>query len=266
MPVDEPTRAGSALDAPRGLGLISPRMNSRPRLSLLPLLPAVLALATVALAAADPPPAQVPSAKPGINAEYLKPDLNVAQWVERFEREGREIYTLREKILSATSVRPGLRVADIGAGSGLFTLPLAERVGPGGTVYAVDIVKGFLDHIAQRARARGLTNVQTVLCTERSAELPPRSVDLVFICDTYHHFEYPAETMASVRRALRPGGELVLIDFKRLEGQSSEWILEHVRAGQEVFTAGIEAAGFSKVSEESFLQDNYFVRFKRRSD
>ena len=85
--------------------------------------------------AASPLPEQ--SVKPGINAEYLKPDLDVAQWVERFEREGREIYDHREAIVAAARVKPGMVVADIGAGTGLFTPYLSRAVSPRGKVYAL---------------------------------------------------------------------------------------------------------------------------------
>ena len=207
-------------------------------------------------------PAQEASVKPGVNAEFLKPDLNLTQWVERFEGEGREIYTRRASILAAAKIRPGATVADIGAGTGLFTPLLAEAVGPKGMVYAVDIAKDFLTHIEQRAAAAGIRNVRTVLCNERSVLLPPNSIDLAFICDTYHHFEYPQSTLASVHRALRAGGELAVVDFKRVPGQSSEWVMSHVRAGQEVFTAEIEAAGFKRIEQVDVLKDNYILRFR----
>ncbi|MHB9009385.1 MAG: class I SAM-dependent methyltransferase, partial [Limisphaerales bacterium] len=176
---------------------------------------------------------------------------------------GREIYDQRDRIVDATGVKPGLVVADIGAGSGLFTLEFAGRVGTRGTVYAVDVVKDFLTRIAVRAEAAGWRNVRTILASERSVELPPNSIDLAFICDTYHHFEYPAGTMASLHRALRRGGEVVVIDFRRIPGQSSDWILGHVRAGQETFEAEIVAAGFEKIEEQAFLRDNYFLRFRK---
>jgi predicted methyltransferase len=206
-----------------------------------------------------------PSVKPGINAEYLKPSLNVTQWVERFEKEGREIYDQRERIVQAIKLRRGATIADIGAGTGLFTPLFVEAVGPRGKVYAVDIVKDFLTHIEQRAVAAGVRNVETVLCTERSVELPPDSIDAAFICDTYHHFEYPQSTMASLHRALRRAGELVVIDFVRVPGKSSDFILKHTRAGQEVFTAEIEAAGFQKLEEIPLLKQNYMLRFRKVS-
>jgi SAM-dependent methyltransferase len=129
----------------------------------------------------------------------------------------------------------------------------------------VDIVPGFLAHIAASASSRQFDNVRTVLATDRSSSLPARSVDLVFICDTYHHFEYPAETLASLHAALRPRGRLVLVEFHREEGRSSDWILRHVRAGQAVFEAEIARAGFRKVREAAFLRDNYFVVFEKET-
>lgn len=203
------------------------------------------------------------SVKPGINVEYLKPDLNVSNWVERFEREGREIYDHRHKIVAAAKIRSGSVVADIGSGTGLFTPMLSAAAGAKGKVYAVDIVPGFLKLIEERSVKMGLRNVQTVLCTERSVELPPNSIDSAFICDVYHHFEFPAQSLASLHRALRRNGEVFLIDFKRIPGVSSDWILNHVRAGQEVVTAEFEAAGFRKVEEIDLLRDNYVLRFQK---
>jgi predicted methyltransferase len=92
--------------------------------------------------------------------------------------------------------------------------------------------------------------------------LPEQSVDFAFICDTYHHFEFPLKTMASIHKALKPGGLVVVIDFHRIEGKSREWVLGHVRAGQEVFTKEIEQSGFRTAGEEKgLLQENYFARF-----
>jgi ubiquinone/menaquinone biosynthesis C-methylase UbiE len=213
--------------------------------------------------AASAPVVTENSVKPGINAEFLKPSLNLTQWVERFEGEGREIYTHREAIVAAAKVRAGTTAADIGAGTGLFTPLLAQAVGLKGKVFAVDIAKDFLAHIDQRVAAAGISNVQTVLCNERSVGLPPNSIDLAFICDTYHHFEYPQSTMTSLHRALRPEGEVVVVDFRRIPGQSSEWVMSHVRAGEEIFTAEIEAIGFKKVEQVNALKDNYIIRFRK---
>jgi len=203
------------------------------------------------------------SVRPGINTEYRKPDLDVTQWVERFEREGREIFDHRQAIVDALNLRSGMVVADVGAGTGLFTLLFGKSVGNRGRVFAVDIVRDFLKYVETEAGKAGLQNIRTVLCTESSVELASESIDLAFICDAYHHFEYPRQTMQSLHGALRPGGQLIVIEFKRIEGESSDWILQHVRAGQEVFTREIEAIGFRKETELDLLKDNYFLRFTK---
>ncbi len=223
---------------------------------------AVLVLALAACRSAEPPPS--PSVNPGINEPYLAETVDVGDWVQRFEREGRTVFDNRDEIVAAAHVPPGAVVADVGAGTGLFVPMLARAVGPRGEVLAVDIVPEFLAHIDERATAAGLTNVSTVLCTERSVELARESVDLAFLCDVYHHFEYPADTLASLHRALQPGGTLAVIEFDRVEGASSDWILEHVRAGKDVFTAEIEAAGFELLEEVDLgMEDTYYLRFRK---
>jgi ubiquinone/menaquinone biosynthesis C-methylase UbiE len=218
----------------------------------------IFALATLGLA-------QDASVKPGINEKFLDPKLNVEEWTQKFETESREIFHERDRIVDAIGLQPGMVMADIGAGTGLFTLHFARAVGEEGKVYAVEIARNFIEHIRGRAARAGASNVETVLCTEKSVELPEASLDLAFICDVYHHFEYPQATLATLHRALKPGGTLVLIDFKRIPGESSEFVMNHVRAGQEVFEAEIIAAGFEKTGEvEGILEENYFVKFRRR--
>ncbi len=95
-------------------------------------------------------------------------------------------------------------------------------------------------------------------------ELPDDSIDLAFVCDVYHHFEYPSSMLASLRGVLRSGGALVVIDFERIPGRTREWILDHVRAGKEVFTEEIEDAGFvlEKELQVDGLLENYMLRFR----
>lgn len=227
-----------------------------------------VALALVALAAckSSPPPVPPQSVKPGINKDFLDPALDPQKFVERFETESREIFTERAAIVSMVGLQPGQSMADIGAGTGLFTLPFAEAVGPKGRVYAVDIAPAFVERIEQLAAERGVRNVEGVVCAEDDARLPKDSIDVAFVCDTYHHFEYPAQTLASIHRALRKGGELVVVEFHRIEGVSREWCMSHVRAGQEVFVSEILAAGFEQLAQDQLpgLKENYVVRFRKR--
>ena len=157
-----------------------------------------------------------------------------------------------------------MSVADIGSGTGLFSRMFAKDVGPKGIVYAVDISEKFVKHVEQSAEKGGLKNLVGVVCSQDSVKLPPNSIDLGFICDTYHHFEFPNKTMRSVHRALKPGGQVVLIDFHRIKGKGSEWFMNHVRAGQEVFVKEILEAGFRQVEEKKgLLDESYFVRFEK---
>lgn len=210
--------------------------------------------------------------KPGINDEF-KGEVVVEKWVERFERESREIYKHRDRIANLLGLRAGLSVADIGAGTGFFTLMFADRVSRGGKVYAVDIAQGFLDHIARQAEERGFTQVRTVKNPEDSVGLPPRSINLAFICDTYHHFEHPREMMRSIHEALAPGGEVFVVDFYRDEDQIAhlppdrqEWLRDHVRCGKAEMIREVMEAGFEPAEEQPetpWLTENYVVRFRR---
>lgn len=200
-------------------------------------------------------------APPEINTPFLDPDIPV--WVSRFEQEGREVYARRHEIVAATGVAPGMVVADIGAGTGLFTGLFAERVGPTGLVIAVDVSRPFIDHILRKSREQGLAQVAGVVNRQTDTGLAPASIDLAFVCDTYHHFEAPRAMLASIHRALKPGGTLVIVDFERIPGRSSHWVLDHVRAGRETVIAEVEAAGFRLVEAPSLMRENYLLRFVR---
>ncbi len=188
----------------------------------------------------------------------------VASFVKKFEAESREIFTQRLAIADAVGLRPGERIADIGAGTGLFEPFFSLAVGPAGKVTAIDIAPLFLAHIRQRALTESLPNVTTLLCDQQSTNLPPASSDVVFVCDVYHHFEHPDATLASIRAALVPGGRLIVVDFDRVVGKSSDFVLKHVRADKATFRAEIEAAGFVFEREVPLpLKENWFGVFRR---
>lgn len=201
---------------------------------------------------------------PGINDQYRNSQWQ--RWVDIFERDGREVYDRRYDILEVLDIEPGSTVADIGAGTGLFTRLFAREVGPEGQVYAVDITPTFVDNVVRGARKQGLDNITGIINNSRDVLLPEVTVDLAVISDTYHHFEYPISTMRSLHRALKPGGEVVVIDFKRIPGVSSPWVLGHVRAGKEAFIREIESAGFVLEEERDFMDTQYYLRFRKRPD
>lgn len=205
--------------------------------------------------------AEAPAVDPGINDHYY--DADVERWRLIFESPGREIFDQRLRIVHAARVRPGMAVADVGAGTGFMAMLFARAVGPEGKVYAVDISPSFVEGIRARSREYRVENVEAIVNDQRDTRLPAESVDLVFVSDTYHHFEYPQDMLRSIYQALRPGGELVVIDFHRIPGRSSAWVLSHVRLGREEAISEIEAAGFELIGEERFLRENYYLRFRK---
>ncbi|WP_165075444.1 class I SAM-dependent methyltransferase [Paludisphaera rhizosphaerae] len=203
---------------------------------------------------------------PKINEQFQKKE-NVDRFIKSFEGHDREVSTKRDAIVAALQLKPGMAVADIGAGSGLFTRLMAEKVGAEGAVYAVDISKDFLKHIDAQSAKLGQRQVKTVLGSQNGTNLEPESVDLVFLSDVYHHFEDHQQMLASIKKTLRPGGTLIVIEFDRKEGKSSEFILKHVRAGQADFRKEIEAAGFQSADgPKPELKENFFARFRKPAE
>jgi ubiquinone/menaquinone biosynthesis C-methylase UbiE len=203
-----------------------------------------------------------PAVSPRINAYYEHADVD--QWREIFERTGREVFERRFEIVKAIGVYPGMTVADVGAGTGFYTMLFARAVGDYGKVYAVDISESFVADIERRAREYRVDNVEAIVNDQKDTGLPEDSVDLVFLCDTYHHFEYPRTMLGSIARALREDGELVLIDFRRIQGVSSPWVMSHVRANRDEVTMEVQEAGFELVEELDLLRANYVLRFRKK--
>ena len=211
------------------------------------------------------PHAHPTHADPKLNEPFISSEVDVDTWTGRFEGESREVYRARQAIADALQLEPGDTVADIGTGTGLFVRYLSERVGPEGRVVAVDISPAFVEHVRARTRAAGLNNVEVQLGTADDPGLAPSAFDVLFVCDTYHHFEAPAEMLDKLRKALKPGGRLLVVDMHRIEGKTSAFWLDHLRAGQAVFAAEISAAGFRRLPDPPtpFLRDNYLMAFRR---
>ena len=155
-------------------------------------------------------------------------------------------------------------VADVGAGSGFYTTLMAGEVGPTGRVYAVEIAPSWVEFLSEKVQEAGLTQVTVVVGTDRSVELPATSVDLVFSSDTYHYFEFPQTTLASIPQALKPGGRWVVLDYDRIPGVTPPSRMDHLRLGKAEAVEEIEAAGFTL---EQFVDldfvENYIAIFRR---
>jgi ubiquinone/menaquinone biosynthesis C-methylase UbiE len=203
------------------------------------------------------------SIRPGVNDRYFEPDV-LDQWVDRFERERREVVANRDEILDALRLEDGMRVADVGAGTGLFSAGLSRGVGETGRVYATDIVPAFLERLRERARQEDLGNLEVVEASPTDPKLPTGALDLVFMCDVYHHVEYPLEYMRALRATLHPEGRLVLVDFERIEGKTHPRMLKHIRASKEEVLDELTTFGFQLVEELDLgLEENYVLVLER---
>jgi ubiquinone/menaquinone biosynthesis C-methylase UbiE len=134
-----------------------------------------------------------------------------ADWLDRPEREEEERPTL---LLRALKIRPGDTIADIGAGSGYLTLPIAQLTGARGRVYGVDIQQEMLDLLSHKATDQHLTNIVPVLGTVTNVNLSPSSIDLALLVDVYHEFSEPFEMMRSICQALKPSGRVIFVEYR----------------------------------------------------
>jgi ubiquinone/menaquinone biosynthesis C-methylase UbiE len=167
-----------------------------------------------------------------------------AGWLERPEREREE---RTEHLLGMLRVEPGMTVADIGAGSGYFTRRLARLVGDGGRVMATDIQPEMLEILDRGLLAEGIENVGMVLGRVDDAGLAPSSVDLILLVDVYHEFDHPWEMLRSMRRALRPGGRVALVEYRANDPVVPIKPLHTMTAAQSRLE--FEAAGFRLLEE-----------------
>jgi ubiquinone/menaquinone biosynthesis C-methylase UbiE len=134
-----------------------------------------------------------------------------ADWLTRESREREEECGT---LLKALNLKPGMSVCDLGCGNGFYTLELAKIVGKTGKVYAVDIQQEMLHLLDERAKAAGITNVEPVLGSATDPRLPPGSQDLILLVDVYHEFSHPEQMLESMRKALKPGGRIALVEFR----------------------------------------------------
>jgi ubiquinone/menaquinone biosynthesis C-methylase UbiE len=149
-----------------------------------------------------------------VSGRIFAPVMGVggAGWLERPEREDEEAPS---KALDALELKPGMVVADIGAGSGYYSSRIAKRVGPTGRVYATDIQQGMIEILDRRIKSEGLTNITTVLGGMDDPRLPPDSIDLAIMVDVYHELQQPQIFLQRLKGAFKPNGRLVLLEFRK---------------------------------------------------
>lgn len=171
-----------------------------------------LAVAGLALSLAAVTVAGQSGRHPLTGRQYAGPmSFEGAPWLDRSEREREES---PEQALRIIGIAPGSTVADVGAGSGYFTLKMAKLVGPTGRVYACDIQREMLDILGRKLKPTGLGNVSLVLGTGSDPKLPADAIDLALLVDVYHEFLEPQAMLKRLHAAIKPGGRLVLLEYR----------------------------------------------------
>jgi ubiquinone/menaquinone biosynthesis C-methylase UbiE len=180
-------------------------------------------------------------------------------WLDRPEREDQE---QPEVVIGAMGLQGGEVVADLGAGSGYFTFRMASKVGKTGKVLAVDIQDEMLETLRQRAAANGITNVEEVKATETDPHLPAKAVDMVLMVDVYHELAYPYEVITRVREALKPGGRVVFVEYRKEDPRVP--IKEVHKMSVEQLTKEMKSAGLVRVRTVESLPSQHIVIFAKR--
>ena len=180
-------------------------------------------------------------------------------YIGSLEDPKRDAYQKPHEVLTALNIKPGEIVADIGAGSGYFTFRLAHFVGVKGKVYAVDVSPDMILHINRRIRALKATNVVSILADPDDPLLPDRSVNRFFFSDSWHHIENQPKYLALMKKMLKPGGEVVMIDFHKKESPLGPPI--QMRIARKDLIKQMEANGFRLAKEHTFLPYQYFLLF-----
>ena len=180
-------------------------------------------------------------------------------YIAMLDDPARDAYQKPHEVIMALDLKPGETVADIGAGSGYFTFRLAHHVGDAGRVYAVDVSPDMIVHLNRRIRDLQVKNVVSILSAPDDPLLADASIDRFFICDTWHHIGDHPRYLALMKKMLKPGGQVVMIDFKKAEtpvGPPME-----MRIDRSDLLKEMEANGFKLADEHNFLPHQYFLVF-----
>lgn len=198
--------------------------------------------------------------RPGTMEEAHRLHTDPKAYIAALDDPARDAYQKPHEVVQALALKDGEQIADVGAGSGYFALRFARHVGTAGRVYAIDISEDMIKTVQQRAGQAGLQNVQTVLARPDDPGLAAASVDRIFLCDTWHHIPDHPAYLAKLRKALRAGGQIVIIDFQKKDTPGAPM---EMRIAREDVVKEFEQAGFRLAREETFLPYQYFLVFKQ---
>jgi ubiquinone/menaquinone biosynthesis C-methylase UbiE len=183
-------------------------------------------------------------------------------YIGALEDPQRDAYQKPHEVVHALGLKPGDIIADIGAGSGYFTFHLARHVGDKGKVYAVDVSPEMILHVNRRIREFKMNNVVSVLADSDDPLLPDQSVNRFFICDVWHHIENPTKYLSLMKKILKPGGEVVIIDFHKKEFPVGPPM--NMKIAREDVIKRLESNGYRLTKEHTFLPYQYFLVFVPR--
>ena len=182
-------------------------------------------------------------------------------WLERPERESEEHLT---QLVDSIKLTPGLVVADIGAGSGVISLKMAKKIGPTGTVLAVDIQEEMLSVLSKRLKQLNVTNVKPVHGTVKSPNLKAASVDLALMVDVYHEFNYPYEMLREIAKSLKPGGRVIFVEYRKEDPNVPIKLLHKMTEAQVKREAGQPEFGLHWLETIEVLPWQHIIVFERR--
>jgi ubiquinone/menaquinone biosynthesis C-methylase UbiE len=222
------------------------------------------ATATAPARPAETPGGLPPSANPGINDRYKTADGRAAS-KKVFEGSERGAFQKPADVIKLMKLKKGDVVADVGAGTGYMTAALSRAVGARGKVFAEDITAGFLDEVRAKVEQEKLANVEVILGTTTDTKLPTGCCDVILVLDTYHHFEWPEPMLASMKRALKPQGRLVIVEFHRKSNTMFETLKidyeQHIRLADHEVVAQIEKLGWKRLEKKEFPPYQYVAVF-----
>lgn len=190
----------------------------------------------------------------------LSKAIGTKRYITMLERKGRDVFQKPDEVIQALALRPGERVADVGAGSGYFTLRVARAVGPRGQVLAIDINPDLLEFLDRRAKEEGLANVKTVRVGKDDPRLPPAGVDTVLMVDTFHYVTDRAGYARTLRAGLAPGGRIAIIDYLPWTDLPGAPPPER-RLSRESLDEAMAAAGLVPAKVHEFLTEQLFVEY-----
>jgi ubiquinone/menaquinone biosynthesis C-methylase UbiE len=188
------------------------------------------------------------------------------EWVNTLEGPQRVVTQKIDQVLAKLSLKPGMIVADIGAGSGLFSRPLAKAVGPSGKIYAVDIQQDLLDYINKRSKEESIRNIQTVLGEFNDPKIPTRDVDLAFINDVLHHIENRAAYLKALGGYIKPNGSIAIIEMNKDDPNTPHKSQPELLVSRDDIMKWMSDAGFKLVQEhpDLFPGTKWFLVFGKK--